>query len=247
MTLPRSFTELGYQTPQQLRSTGRRRLMLGMDGPPASGKTEFCLSAPGPGLVMALDRGYDAIFDNPDPPVSRRGDFGFKVFHLPNQQGQFVQDEYKAKWQEFYGHYLKAVLNADVRTIVLDGDTDSYRLQRLAEHGQLSKVPQLKYEGLTAARKGMYNRAFDSGKIFMATNTVKKHYETVYNADGTPKLTDAGNEVRKWDGTYDREGFPDQDYLFQIQTRHFYTFRNPKATIKEFGLEIMKCKPDKKL
>src|SRR5262245_38317592 len=105
-----------------LRRATRRRLMLGLDGPPDSGKTEFCLSAPGPGLVMAIDRGYDAVFDNPEPPPTRREDFAFKVFQLPNQQGQFNQDEYKKHWTAFYGEYVKVTSNPDCRTVVLDGD-----------------------------------------------------------------------------------------------------------------------------
>ena len=67
---------------------------------------------------------------------------------------------------------------------------------------------------MNAARRGFYTRLWDSGKIIIATNKLKKLYQTAYNPDHTPKIDGAGNTVREWDGkSYERQGFDDQEYL----------------------------------
>jgi hypothetical protein len=45
--LPASFLKDGFVPPDKMRRT--RRLMIGTDGPSNTGKTEFAISAPGPG------------------------------------------------------------------------------------------------------------------------------------------------------------------------------------------------------
>lgn len=225
--------------------------MLGTDGPADSGKTEFSLSAPGPGIVLALDRGFDAVLDNQYPPPTRRPDFVFKAITVPKATS-VSKEEALAYWREFYNEYKKALDNKDARTIVLDGDSDSWELQRLAEFGKLTQIPPIMYTGVNAARRAMVARAWDSGKIIIATNKTKKHYENVLNADGSPKLSDNKQEVREWDGTYERQGVTDHDFLWQLQVRHLY---KPAHTIRllnkevpqQWGLVITKCKVDKTL
>lgn len=239
MPLPASFKAAGFTDPETARRGGRKfkRLMVGIDGPPDSGKTEFILSAPGPGIIECLDRGFDAVFDNPSPPKTRRDDFAFKVVQAP-MATQADKAMFVTYWRQFYEIYKAALDLPECRTFGLDGDTDSWELQRLAEFGQLTKIPPILYDQVNAARRAMYARAFDSGKIIIATNRTRKEYATVLNANGTPKLTDNGKEVREWNGEYERQGFSDQDYLWNIQLRM-------KKTEKDgFGFKIMKCKAD---
>lgn len=245
MNLPASFIKLGFQDPATLKRG--RRLLIGTDGPSDSGKSEFALSAPGPGLAICLDRGIDGVLDNPKPPATRRDGWAFKVIAVPTAT-QAKQPEYLDYWRSFYDVYKSALDNPDCRSVLVDGDSDSWELQRLAEFGKLTQIPPMMYTSVNAARRAMYNRAWDSKKIVIATNKIKKEYETIRNDDGTPNLKD-GKEQREWTGDWERQGFPDQDYLFHIQLRHLYRpgkdiVVGPK-TIKrpgEFGIRIMKCK-----
>lgn len=239
MTLPASFAKDGFVSAASVRK--HRRLLIGTDGISDSGKTEFALSAPGPGIVLALDRGFDAMLDNQNPPVSRREDFGFKVITVPLAT-QLTQNEYKEYWKAFYAEYRRALENKDCRTVVIDGDSDSWELQRLAEFGKLTQIPSILYVNVNAARRAMYARAYDSGKIVIATNKVKRQYKTKFKVDGTPELNSSGNEIREWDGDFERNGFGDQDYLFMIQLRHLYN-----ADKNEWGIRILKCKADPQL
>lgn len=226
MTLPASFAKDGFLGPDALRSGKLRRLMLGTDGWPDTGKTEFALTAPGPGIVLCLDRSLEGVLDNPNPPAARRTDFAFKLIpRLLPTQGK--QADYLTNWHMFYAEYMKALNNKDCRTVVLDTDSDSWELQRLAEFGQLQGVMSLRYAGINAARKAMLTRAYDSGKIIIGTNRLEDEYET--------QLTDEKKSVQIKTGNVRRQGFKDQSYLWGMQIRH-------KKADGQHGLEITKCK-----
>src|ERR1700678_1443544 len=105
--LPGSFARDGFFPPGQVRGK-KRRLLIGTDGWDNTGKTEFALSAPGPGIVICLDRGFDGVLDNPNPPKTRSSDFGFKVIKM-SAPGQVKQDEYIEQWKNFRTEYYKAL------------------------------------------------------------------------------------------------------------------------------------------
>lgn len=237
MPLPPSFAK--YETALQIQKV--RSTMIGLDGPPDSGKTEFCMSAPGPGILLALDRGLKGALDNPEPPKSRNPNFAFRTIPIPLATQLGTKEQYLEHWKLFYAEYLTALGNVDCRTFVLDGDSDSWELQRLAEFGRLSKVPSNLYDNVNAARRGMYARANDAKKIFLATNRIRKTYVTKMTPAGVPELNGSGNEVRVWNGEFERQGFSDQDYLWQTQLR---CFRTPNG---DFGVKVLKCKPNKEI
>lgn len=227
--LPASFARDGFLPPEKIHGK-YKRLLIATEGLPNTGKTEFSVSAPGPGIVLCLDRGFDAMLDNPNPPKSRRDDFAFKIIQVPLAT-QAAQPVYLDYWRGFYEEYKKALANPDARTVVLDGDSDSWELQRLAEFGKLTQVPAIMYANVNAARRAMIARAYDSGKIVISTNKVKDGYES--------KMSSDGKEVRIKSGNLERQGFSDQDYLFQLQLRHLYDAE--KGT---FGIKILRCKSD---
>lgn len=235
MAVPASFAAQGFSLPARKF----RRLMIGSDGPAGSGKTEFALSAPGPTIGIALDRGIDSVLDSPTVPPTRRNDYAFKVINAPQALGA-TKDQYLTYWQDFRDTCYKAVNITELRTLLIDGDSDSWELQRLAEFGKLTQIPSIMYTGVNTARRLFYSRLHDSGKIVIATNKVKKLYKPKLKADGTIEQRE-GKDVREWDGlSYDRQGFEDQDYLWSIQIRHLFDEEK-----KSFGLRIMKAKANR--
>ncbi len=248
MALPPSFARDGFVSPSKLRV--RPRLMIGTDGRTNTGKTEFILSAPGPGIILCVDRGFDSMLDNPHPPATRRNDYAFKVIAAPQASQSDDPKFYFEHWKAFYTAYRAALNNADARTVAIDGDADSWELQRLAEHGRLTNIwPQTKYGDVYAARRVMISRAWDSGKIIIATNRVSDEYLIVRDAKGNPLLDKEGQPKKEKSGGITRKGFPDQDYLWQLQIRHLYAPRGfntitKKPTPAQWGLRILKCKAD---
>jgi hypothetical protein len=213
--------------------------MVSCEGLRDTGKTEFALSCPGPGVVLCVDRGYEPVLDNPNPPSARQTDFAF--IEVPNKlPTAATQAQYLEYWTAFYNRYTKALDNADVRTVVIDGDSDTWEMQRLAEFGKTNQVPSLRYPGVNAARRAMYARAHDAKKIIIGTNKLKKAYRTIYKPNGDVVLGDDGKEKREWDGkSYDAQGFEDKDYLWNIQIRHL---RRETKDGYEWGLVILDCK-----
>lgn len=245
MTLPKSFLVNGFLPPDQARrkpGSKFRRLLIGTEGRSDSGKTEFFLSIPGPGIAICLDRGFDALYDNPNPPPTRRDDWAFKVLYVPVAT-QMQQAGYLEHFNEFRKQFYAALENVDCRSVAVDGDNVSWELQRLAEHGKLAGVyPRTRYSDVYAARRGIINRAWDAGKIVICTNMLKAEYKTVIGPDGQPVMDKQNQEIREKTGDYERQGFPDQEYLWQIQLRHLHDVSKGR-----WGVRILKCKADPNL
>lgn len=250
MPLPASFARDGLINYQP--TSKYKRLMIGTQGETNTGKTEFINSAPGPGVNICIDRAFEGMLDNPNPPAARRDDFAMVVIKVPLNLTE-TQDGYKKYFEEVKGKLYKALENADARTVALDCDSDFYELQQLATFGRLTQIwPQTRYSDLYALRKAITARAWDSGKIIIGANKVKDEYETVLDAEGKPTLEADGKEKRTKTGRKERQGYKDTDYLWQIQIEHFvidaHTDKKGKYHPSEWGIRILKCKnqPDLK-
>jgi hypothetical protein len=243
MSLPRSFTTDGLYSPPAIEKY--KGVLIGTEGESESGKTEFMASGPGPGVILCVDRGHVAMLDNPHPPTTRCPDFAFKVIDIPLQTQTNV-DGYKSGWAEFKSWLYKALSNADCRTVGIDTDSASWELQQLAEFGKLTQIPPLMRTGVKAARRAIVAKCADSGKIVVGSNMLTDEYVTVVDGEGRPTLKD-GKEQQEKTGKRRRQGFPDQDYLWQIQIRHLVdpAKENPRTGKKiprQFGIRILKCK-----
>lgn len=249
MNLPRSFAQDGFTTAAEARRrrflSGLKRpgIMISTEGETNTGKTEFALSCPGPGIVIAVDRGYDSVLDNPAPPPTRREDFAFvEILLSANSQAA----DHLAIWKKFYEIYLKSLANLDARTVVIDGDSDTWESQRLAEFGKLQQIPSIMYTSVNAARRVMINRAYDSGKVIVATNKMKPEWSVKKDDEGNPVLKD-GKEIRERQGNLVKQGFDDDNYMWSIQLRHLYRPARWSDKLKReiphgWGVRILKCK-----
>lgn len=258
MILPVSFKASGFVAPAEAIKTvnGKlrnfTRLMIGTEGDTNTGKTEFIFSVPGPGMMISLDKNFDATVLNPIPPVSRRmSDWAIKVIAAP-QMTQATKPEYVTYWKDFYAALVNATENPQARALAIDGDSDSWELQQLAEWGTTTGVPGppgLAYTGVNAARRAMISRLWQSGKIIIATNKLHDEYVTNRDEQGSPILTKEGKESRSKSGNRSRQGFKDHEYLWQIQLRHLFkpagfSAITKKRTAPQWGLRILMCKPN---
>lgn len=220
------------------------RIMISISGDTNQGKNGFAMSAPGPGAAVALDRGMEGYIASGH--CEHPEDWIVKVVDAP-LSSQLTKDEAIVYWKAFYSNYKLALSEPSIRTVILDGDADSYELQRMAEFGRIEKVPPNMYSSLNTSRRAMYARAYDSKKIFIATSRVRKEMVNVYKDDGvTPELDDRGMERRKWTGEYERVGFSDQHYLWQVQLMTMEP-RITKKGKREFGARITYCKLDREV
>lgn len=238
-----TLAEAGFITSALIIKSPSRpyhRLMLSLEGDRGSGKSEFADSAPGRIAHLVLDRGIDSVLDNPEPPPTRTADVLYKVVKVPT--ANLNTNSYLDYWKAYHGDLLNALDSTDSRTVVMDGDPDSWELQRLAEFGRLTKVPPLMYDQVNAARRKLYARCYDSGKVIIATARVRKVYANKLDHNGAAVLKDNGDPVREWSGEYEKEGFRDGGYVWTINVFCFYD-----EAKREFGARILECKVNKKL
>ncbi len=103
-----------------------KRFLVGIDGLPDTGKTEFSLTFPPPICILFVDQGYEHIISKPIPPPNRQSAIDFKIFHLP-QAGMGVagsdgfkdnQAAYGKIWGDFYSNYIAAISSPKYRTVV---------------------------------------------------------------------------------------------------------------------------------
>lgn len=252
--IPQSVFKAGYYTPEVARRRGRkyRGLMLAIEGRSDTGKTEFMLSAPGPGSILAMDRGFDAVFDNPNPPPTRRSDFGILPLQCPVATDFNTAAEYIPYYRAFYQKCMETITIPEIRTFGIDGDNLSWDLQRLAEWGKLTGVyPQTKYFEPTAARMSFYFKLWESGKIIITTNMMTDEYRDVIDPKtGVAVRDEKGESKRERTGDSVAKGFRDQEYLWQVRIRTLYkapltrvAFGKEIKVPGQFGLRITKCKP----
>ncbi len=237
-----------------------RGLMLATEGRSDTGKTEFVLSAPGPGVILACDRGFDAVFDNQTPPSTRRSDFGIKTLAMPGATDFGSAKDYLPYYQTFYRDTMSALAIPEARTFCIDGDNYSWDLARLAEWGKLQGIyPQTKYAEPKAARMSFYYKLWESGKIIITTNMMQDEWKDQVGPDGLPLTNKDGERVRERTGDSVAKGYPDTEYLFQIRIRHLYQGPRVRRMLigpqkgqevqipGQWGLRITKCKPNQSL
>lgn len=241
--IPQSFIDKGFYKPNQGKK--RRRLMIGTEGITNSGKTEFLLSAPGPGIIIAVDPTYEATQDNPTPPVSRRGNHVFYDIKIPMSQmgpvslgaplhtdaasgknGKYkdMQEMAKDYWNEFRNRTYAACEIPEALTVSIDGDSDTWNLQKIVDFGRIELIMPRTTGPMKDTRRVFIYKMFHTGKNIIATNKLKAKYIPVYEDDGvTLKRDDKGEIVKEPSPTdLERQGYPAdlQDYLWQFQIRH---------------------------
>jgi len=241
MALPKSFSR--YKTAETVSQN--RGIIISIEGPTDSGKTEFCLSCPGPGLVVALDPGLEGCLENPNPPKSRNVDnFAFESIEYKPAGSTNDKGTWENSWSRFKEVLYSGLDNTDARTVIVDGDSDGYELQRLAAFGKLTQVLPHHYTDVNMARKAILMRMHRSGKVIVLTQKLKKEYVADTDENGAPVFDDKGREKRSATGKMISAGFSSNGYLVKIELRSFYRTRKDKVI---HGVEILKCKPQMSL
>lgn len=262
MAFPRSFYDDGFVTERPKRP----RLLVGSEGETNTGKTEFILSAPPPGVLVAAERGHEAALDNATPPPTRNPDFAIVPVKIP---GALTYDDaapYVEHWRNLRKTLYKALDNKDALSVGFDGDSDSWELQRLAAFGTTTHIPPILYTAVNSARRLLIQHCYDSGKNVIMTNKVKASYMDDFDSAGNPKLNNDGTPKRVKSGEFERQGFNDYEYLYQVQIKHLYkpaestdlSTLTPKERLaalrnggghkpQQWGIEVLRCKTKREI
>lgn len=232
-------------------------LLIGTEGMTDTGKTRFAMTIPGIIQGLMVDRNFTAVLDSSGMAGTNPNIF-MRTFTPPPQGTVVLPQNYRPGQETDYSRYYKEIRTAyyealeDSKSTVvwMDGDSDYWEIHILAHFGKTTQIfPQTRYAAPYAEKRAQITRARDSGKIVICSNKVKDEYETVYGPDGLAKKDDQGNDVRQKTGNKERQGFKDQDFLWDIQLRHMYKAAHVRQlgnrTVEvpqQWGIHILKCK-----
>lgn len=253
MQIPNDLARMGFMGQDQvLRRKGQfYATTVGLYGQPSAGKTEFALGGPGLVGAVTVDRGHMGMLMNPHPPRTRNPNTLWKVIDPPMMSAA-TKPEFEAYWINIRDSAYRAAESSQIRTVLLDGDSDTWEVHRVAVLGRLSQVPSHMYGTVNAERRAYYARLSDAGKFLIITNKMAKEYVTTYGPDGKPELDDKGKPKRHWSGGWERKGFDDLNYSLQISLECFRTdaVRAPDGSIVsdgQFCARLELCKPNRSL
>ena len=194
-----------------------RRIVARISGMEKSGKTHFSLTAPAPIAYFELDRNLEGVGVN---FVGKKDIYSKSYRELDPSS----QDEHEHKWEMFKADYMMAVEAPEIRTIIIDTDTEVYEMVRLAKLGRLTNVMPYQYGPVNKEMRHLVESAKSTDKNFIFIGKMKKMY------------VDAGKKGEAtWNGEWERAGFHDMRYVVQCNLQTF------QAEDNEFGIRVIDC------
>ncbi len=202
-------------------SAYRPRIIANVEGIQKHGKSHFSLTAPKGLLYMNLDK-------------SSKEDI------LPKFQGQLIQpvdywpadqtkDEGKLVWDQFQADFKDALKTQEIRTIVIDTNTELRNLVLLAMYGKISQLGnQFMYGGPHQELRNLINLIYPTDKNLILIHKERKEYKN-----------------DSWTGEYELSGFGEVPYLVQVNLRLLR--ERDTDGIYHFKCKILDCSLDPNL
>jgi hypothetical protein len=193
------------------------RLLVVITGHDKRGKTHFGLTAPTPSLIISSDIGTEGVVDQ----FVKSGKEIYEYhWALPSKQ-----EKAKALFDKVTEVYYAALEDKNIRSVIIDTESELWELLRLYKFGKLDKIPSYKYGEVNAIAKRMYKKAYDHQKNLVLLRKYKKKY--------------VGAE---WHGDYEPSGYNDIDYIVQaVLTADRYP-RSKDETNPDFFITIDKSR-----
>lgn len=190
------------------------RMIVSVRGLEKQGKTHFALTAPDPIAVFSLDIGTEGV-------VSKFKRDGKKIIIKDLSTGGDA-DEGEKVWEGFKKAYSACLQDSQVKTVVIDTETELWELIRLARFGKLTQVMPYHYGPVNGEYRKVIREAYDSSKNLILLHKMKPKYV---------------NDKRT--NEYERAGFNDVGFLAQVNCQ---VYRDPVDEGGEFNLEILDCR-----
>ena len=216
-SLPKGFKRLAA-------TAATRRLIMAVSGREKQGKTHFALTAPDPIAYFDLDIGTEGV-------VSRFLAGGKEIYHNDynyhsikdvRKAGPVGIGKYIEMWERLRADFI-AVLDSQVRTVIVDTATEVWELLRLARLGKLSQVMPHQYGPVNAEYRELLRLAYQSDKNVILLHKMKQEYV---------------NDKRT--GGYERAGFSDTGFMVQVNVRCWRRANGDGQLM--FGLSVDDCR-----
>lgn len=200
----------------------KKRLILSVEALQKRGKTNFALTAPGPICVHNFDSGLEGVahkFADKDLfsceyrlPLSNR---------LPGSPTTPLVDAAIKVWEEFVSNYRASLKR--FKSVVIDTESESWELARLARLGKLASVLPHQYTTVNSEYRELLRLALDSDANLILLRKMKKEY-----------IND------KPTGGYIGSGFGDTGFIVQC-TLHGYREDGAEG-LDKFKMRVVDCR-----
>jgi hypothetical protein len=235
--VPSILTQLGFTAIQQTM----RRLIITNEGPPASGKTAFIRTMPGPLAVLDFDKGTEGVLDLDiyGNPIVRKSldapDFdetGSKTM-TPNEWATA-----KASYDLFKKLMREIIRSGQVRSLAVDNGGMAYALAQAARFGriaQVGEVPAQQWTSMQYEFENIFLEAADYGINLLVTHR-------------------QGSKFKGMVGEKELKGYKAMQFLGQVHLVHQKrvvrvpepTAENPARMVEqiELSVKVAKCRPN---
>jgi len=200
-----------------------RRIVMAVDGPEKSGKSNFALTAPGPIGIINTDIGLDGVvqkFQNDKEIWVKNIDF--RIQDLMKLSREAASDE--------AGKLVTALMQAyqfilgRAATAIVDNATEVWELLRIAEFGKMDHIKPHHYGSVNAKYRNFIRMAFDQE----VSNLILLH-----------KVKDEYVDDKRT-GRKLRAGFADTGFLVQA---NISCWKDPTKPVPDkFNATIVDCR-----
>jgi len=211
-----------------VRATSKkiRRIVARIGGREKNGKSEWSLTSPAPIAFFNLNKRIEGVIDKfadkkeiyvYEYPSYSRDDMNevMTLKALPDKDPKKIEKEvaelfkekYKRIWNDIQRDFYEVAETRDIRTIVIDTETDLWETRRLAEWGRSASIPTA-FSGLNKDMRNMVEAVNYSGKNLIMISEMKKQYKDHIDKNG--------KNVGIWTGDYEMAGWTGISYKVQV-------------------------------
>lgn len=208
-------------------------MVMSLSGLDKSGKTHQALTAPGPTAYANHDTGLEGVAEKFEAKGKKlySKDYRVRIPAGTNDPQQVSAIAYKV-WEDLKADLRAAWASPLIRTTVVDTESDTWELCRLAKFGKLTQVMPHHYGPVNAEYANFWNEVFDSDKNLILLGKLKEEYENIVVN---------GKEIGKKTGRLERVGYKQIPYIVQINAIATFSLQ------AGFGIQIVNCRQNSSL
>lgn len=210
----------------------RRRMIVSIGGWDKCGKTHIALTAPGPIAYANFDTGLEGVINKFRAAGKKVYTSDYRVVVPAGADAQTVANKAGEVWTRLNSDMRAAWASPLIRSTVIDTESETWELMRLAAFGKLTQVMPHHYGPVNGAYRNFLNEVYDSDKNLILLGRMKEEWDSKVGANG--------KEISFKTGRHERVGFKDVQYLVQVNCMARY---DPmQAEGNRFTLEIINCR-----
>lgn len=201
-----SFLKQASPTP------AKRRLIVSIMGREKQGKTHVGFTAPGPIAAFDFDYGQEGVIHKFAKDK--------RIYTSEFRIGEISAEKFNVEWERYKKEYRAALNEKELRSLIIDTNTELWELARMAKFGKLTQVMPHQYGPVNAEMRGLIRDAYSSDKNVIFLHKMSEQY-----VNNSPT------------GRYVMAGFKDTPYSVQVNC---LVWREEGGG--DFHLEVTDCR-----